>query len=81
MAECLPYIYPKLQTQSLAVSGVVEVDKSTSVDIDINTILMDPKLAEAAQTLSLALVEAEVTATRQANGLPENPNPRLLDCR
>ncbi len=79
MAECLPYIYPKLQTQNLAVSGAVDMDRSPAVDIDINAILMDPKLAEAAQTLSLGLVEAEVKASRQANGLADNANPRLLD--
>lgn len=48
-------------------------------DIDINAILMDPELAEAAQTVSLALVEAEATANRKANGLPDYPDPRLLD--
>jgi hypothetical protein len=64
MIESLPYIFPKLQQQSVALTGPsggpVEV-----ASLDVATILADPKLADAAQQLALMIEDQERL------GLPE----------
>lgn len=66
MIESLPYIFPKLQQQSVALTGPsggpVEV-----AALDVSAILANPALAEAAQEIALNYVVAE----RVAEGLPE----------
>lgn len=69
MTECLPYLWPKLQSQSLAVT---RDDDPADSAIDItNIILSSPELVNAAQILSLALVSEP--APRRIDGPADEP--------
>ena len=65
MRECLPYIFPKLQNQSVTLT--YEDDPVESVSIDIQAVLMHPEMAKAAQDLALFLAMQEEAPERQSN--------------
>jgi len=69
LSDSLPYLYPKLQSQTVALTGgsggPVEL-----ASLDVGKILSDPALAAAAQDLALAVVEQDVLEAREVLGLP-----------
>ena len=73
--DALPYVLPRLQQQMIGVTGALEVENRASVEINMTTLLKDPKLADAAQTLAMALCEEEVAAIEAGRG----PQPKLLE--
>jgi hypothetical protein len=74
MAEALPYLYPKLQSQSLAVTRDDDPADTTNVDIT-SIILADPSLCDAAQRLAIAMSAQEPAPARTCGPADE---PRAL---
>jgi len=58
LAECLPYLYPKLQSQALAVSRGDDGPADGQAEM-MAVVLSSPELVEAAQRMSLAMSGAE----------------------
>jgi hypothetical protein len=59
MSECLQYLWPKLQSQSVAVSGPDDGPvQLAAVSVSLDLIRSNPELAHAAQTLSIGLSAA-----------------------
>lgn len=71
MTSALPYLYPKLAQQSVALTGPSGEGPVQTVHFDIAEILKDQQLSEAAQDLALALAQAESAAHRREHGLPD----------
>ncbi|MDR3428282.1 MAG: hypothetical protein P4L78_12660 [Silvimonas sp.] len=67
LRDCLPYVLPRLQQQSVALSGPSggPVELAT---LDVSAILANPALAETAQQLAMMVIDQEVTEERA--GLP-----------
>jgi hypothetical protein len=55
--EALPYLFPKLQSQALAVTRDDDAQDMTAIDLTA-VIMADPAMVEAAQTISLGLSAA-----------------------
>lgn len=66
----LPFCTPKLSSNTTV--AAVKVDQSTT-SFDVTQLMKDPKLAEAAQTIALAMVDAELAQDNQT------PNLRAID--
>lgn len=77
MTECLPYLFPKLQSQTVALTGPNGDGPVEVATLDVGAIITQrPELASALTELSLMLSEQEGQADRPERGLPE---PRLID--
>ena len=70
LSECLPYLWPKLQSQAVQVT---RDDDPADATLDITSIILaDPDLVDAAERLSLA-VSAPRQAPAQIPGPADSP--------
>lgn len=77
MSESLPYLYPKLQSQSVALTGPNGDGPVEIATLDVGAIITQrPELANALTEFSLMLTEQETQAEWAARGLPA-PVPQL----
>lgn len=78
MTESLPYLFPKLQSQTVALTGPNGDGPVAIATLDVGAIITQrPDLANALAEASLMLTEQETQAEWDARGLPM-PQP-LLD--
>lgn len=72
MSESLTYLFPKLQSQTVALTGPTGDGPVEVATLDVSAVLANPQLAAAAQELALMVIEQEALAEGQ-------PQPRLID--